>query len=365
MSALGGLLGRLGRRALFAFDPETAHGLSIAALRSGAPVCGRFPGDARLQVRVAGLDFPNPLGMAAGYDKNGEVPDALLRLGFGFAEIGTVTPLPQPGNPKPRIFRLEEDRAVINRLGFNNEGHDRCLERVRARSGLGGVVGINVGANKDSPDRAADYVAGVRRFAPFASYLTVNISSPNTPGLRDLQARDTLSELLGAVVAARDGASGGGRKPPLFVKIAPDLADAELADVAAVALARGIDGIIVSNTTLARSGLSGRFRGEAGGLSGRPLFRRSTAVLARMRRLVGRDLALIGVGGVDSAETALEKIAAGADLVQLYTGMIYEGPSLPARIVRGLAEHCTRERVAGIAELRDSGVERWASVPLD
>jgi dihydroorotate dehydrogenase len=304
--------------------------------------------------------------MAAGYDKNAEVPDALLKLGFGFAEVGTVTPLPQPGNARPRIFRLMEDRAVINRLGFNNEGHEPAFERLQARGGRGGIVGVNIGANKDSADRVADYVQGVRRFAGLASYLTVNISSPNTPGLRNMQAREALAELLARVIAARDEAASGGRRVPVFLKIAPDLSEAELADIAGEALERRIDGVIVSNTTLARTDLMGNLhRDETGGLSGRPLFRRSTAVLARMRRLVGKDMALIGVGGVDSTETALEKIRAGADLVQLYTGMVYAGPSLPGRIVGGLAAHCAREGLASIGELRDSGIERWAGMPLD
>jgi dihydroorotate dehydrogenase len=361
-----GLFERFGLKALFALDPETAHGLSIAALKSGLPVCPKPPADPRLKVSVAGLDFPNPLGMAAGYDKNAEVPDALLSLGFGFAEIGTVTPLPQTGNPRPRIFRLTEDRAVINRLGFNNEGHASAFERLTARSGRTGIVGVNIGANKDSADRIADYEAGVRRFAGVASYLTANISSPNTPGLRAMQAREALAELLARVTAGRNEAAAGGRKVPIFLKIAPDLSEAELADIAAEALDSQIDGIIVSNTTLARSDLAGTaHRDEAGGLSGRPLFARSTAVLARMRLLVGKEFALIGVGGVDSAETALEKIRAGADLVQLYTGVIYGGPSLPGRIVRGIADHCAKEKLDGIRDMRDSGVERWAKMPLD
>jgi dihydroorotate dehydrogenase len=353
------LLERIGRQALFAFDPETAHGLSIAALKTGLPLCPKPKPDARLKVHVAGLDFPNPLGMAAGYDKNAEVPDALLGLGFGFAEVGTVTPLPQPGNPKPRIFRLTADQAVINRLGFNNEGHTRAHQRLTARTGRGGIVGVNIGANKDSTDRIADYEAGVRRFADVASYLTVNISSPNTPGLRGMQERRALGELLARVMAARDEMAA--RQPPVFLKIAPDLVEAELADIAAEVLASKVEGVIVSNTTIARTGLHGStHRDEAGGLSGRPLFARSTAVLARMRRLLGPDVALVGVGGVDSAEAAIEKIRAGADLVQLYTGMVFGGPALPGRIVAGLADFCEREKIASISQLRDSGVDRWA-----
>lgn len=357
---------RLGRKALFALDPETAHGLSIAALKSGVPICPQPRSDPRLRVSVAGLDFPNPLGMAAGYDKNAEVPDALLKLGFGFAEVGTMTPLPQPGNPRPRIFRLVEDGAVINRLGFNNEGHEAAFARLSARLARGGIVGVNIGANKDSADRIADYEVGVRRFAPVASYLTVNISSPNTPGLRAMQAREALAELLSRVVATRDAIAQAGRKTPIFLKIAPDLSQTELTDIAVEVLENRIDGVIVSNTTLSRSGLTDRtHRDEVGGLSGRPLFKRSTAILARMRQLVGKELALIGVGGVDSAESAIEKIRAGADLVQLYTGMIYAGPFLPSRIIKGLAEHCARRSLASIRELRDSGVERWANMPVE
>jgi dihydroorotate dehydrogenase len=353
---------RLGRNLLFRLDPETAHGLSIAALRCGLPVSARPPRDAKLAVSVAGLEFPNPLGMAAGYDKNAEVPDALLSLGFGFAEVGTVTPLPQSGNPKPRIFRLVEDEAVINRLGFNNEGHDAAGRRLAARRSKGGIVGVNIGANKDSADRIADYEKGVARFAPIASYLTVNISSPNTPGLRAMQAREQLAELLARVMAAREQASA---RPPIFLKIAPDLREAELEDIAAEVGEKRINGVIVSNTTISRSALkAAAHAAETGGLSGRPVFERSTIMLAKMRRLLGRDAALIGVGGVDSAETAAEKIRAGADLVQLYTGMIYAGPSLPGRIVRGLSDIVAREGLPSIAALRDTSLSEWAAKPL-
>ena len=355
----------LGQQALFAFDPETAHGLSIAALRSGLPLCGAAVKSTRLRTIVAGLEFPNPLGMAAGYDKNGEVPDALLSLGFGFAEIGTVTPLAQPGNPKPRIFRLTGDRAVINRLGFNNEGHEAALRRMRERAGRKGIVGVNIGANKDSADRIADYEEGVRRFADVASYLTVNISSPNTPGLRTMQSRQALAELLSRVTGARSSLAKG-TTIPVFLKIAPDLDDAELGDIAAVIAAEGVDGLIVSNTTTSRPGLASRAHtGETGGLSGAPLFSRSTAVLARMRRLVGPTLPIIGVGGVDGAEAALEKIRAGADLVQLYTAMIYAGPSFPGRILRDLDRFAEREGIASLREIRDSRVDHWVAQPLD
>ncbi|QPC94875.1 quinone-dependent dihydroorotate dehydrogenase [Mesorhizobium sp. INR15] len=356
------LLDRLGQKVLFTFDPETAHGLSIAALRCGLPVTGKPARDKRLNVRACGIDFPNPLGMAAGYDKNAEVPDALLGLGFGFAEVGTITPLPQSGNPKPRIFRLTRDDAVINRLGFNNEGHEAAERRLVARKGRTGIVGVNIGANKDSADRIGDYELGVARFAPYASYLTVNISSPNTPGLRNMQAREQLGELLALVMAARASAAA---QPPVFLKIAPDLAEAELEDIAAEVTEKAIDGIIVSNTTISRPPLrSTDTAGETGGLSGKPLFERSTIVLAKMRKLLGPNRAIIGVGGVDSAETALEKIRAGADLVQLYTGMIYAGPALPGRILSGMIDFAERQRLKSIRELRDSRLDHWAGKGL-
>lgn len=358
---MASLFDRLGRRALFLFDPETAHGLSILGLKSGiVPAC-TLKEDPRLALKIAGIRFPNPLGMAAGYDKNAEVPDALLSLGFGFAEVGTLTPRAQPGNPKPRMFRLERDRAVINRLGFNNEGHAPALARLKSRTG-GGVVGVNIGANKDSADRIADYVEGIRTFAGVASYFTANVSSPNTPGLRDLQARKSLARLLDAVLAARDAeASRRGRRVPVFLKIAPDLTPDGMDDIAVEVRAHDLDGLVVSNTTLSRNGLADPQKGEAGGLSGTPLFEISTAVLAAMRRRVGPDLPIIGVGGVSSAETVLEKIRAGADLVQLYSGMVYEGPGLPARILRDLSTLLDREKVSSIRALRDSRIDWWAS----
>jgi dihydroorotate dehydrogenase len=360
-----GLFDWVGRQALFTFDPEAAHGLSIAALRTGLPLSIPPRPDQRLQKVVAGLTFPNPLGMAAGYDKNAEVPDALLGLGFGFAEVGTLTPRPQVGNPKPRIFRLTQDTAVINRLGFNNDGHEAAVARLARRTGRGGIVGVNIGANKDSEDRFADYEAGVRRFAPIASYLTVNISSPNTPGLRAMQAREALAELLTRVTTARAALAGTARSVPVFLKIAPDLAEADLADIAAEVTAHALDGLIISNTTIARPSLKSRAHAsEAGGLSGAPLFERSTIVLAKMRKLVGPKMALIGVGGVVSADDALEKIRAGADLVQLYTGLIYAGPALPGRILRGLARACDRQGVNHLADLRDSGASDWAARSL-
>ncbi|SFT99007.1 quinone-dependent dihydroorotate dehydrogenase [Mesorhizobium sp. YR577] len=361
------LFDTLGRNLLFTLDPEAAHGLSIKALRCGFPVQGRPVSDKRLHVSLCGIDFPNPLGMAAGYDKNAEVPDALLGLGFGFAEVGTVTPLAQSGNPKPRIFRLTRDDAVINRLGFNNEGHEACEKRLVARAGRPGVVGVNIGANKDSADRIADYELGVKRFARYASYLTVNISSPNTPGLRNMQARESLAELLSRVVAARDAVTQNQpRKTPLFLKIAPDLHEADLEDIAAEVTEKAVEGVIISNTTITRPRLaSSAHTGETGGLSGKPLFERSTIVLAKMRRLLGPQVAIIGVGGVDSTETALEKIRAGADLVQLYTSMIYAGPSLPGKIVRGMAQFAASEGIASFRDLRDTRLAQWADRPLD
>ncbi|MEP9370672.1 quinone-dependent dihydroorotate dehydrogenase [Mesorhizobium sp. KR1-2] len=360
------LFDALGRNLLFTFDPETAHGLSIRALRCGVPLPGKAVSSPRLRVSLCGLDFPNPLGMAAGYDKNGEVPDALLRLGFGFAEIGTMTPLAQPGNPKPRIFRLTDDEAVINRLGFNNEGHERCEQRLAARAGRPGIVGVNIGANKDSADRIGDYELGVTRFARYASYLTVNISSPNTPGLRNMQARESLAELLSRVVAARESeAKRLGRKTPLFLKIAPDLHEADLEDIAAEVTEKGVEGVIVSNTTISRPRLASAQQNETGGLSGKPLFARSTIVLAKMRRLLGPDGAIIGVGGVNSSDTALEKIRAGADLVQLYTSMIYAGPALPARVVEGMARFAEAEGISSLREIRDTRLAHWADRTLD
>jgi len=356
-------LEKVGRALLFRLDPETAHGLSLKALKSGMPLSTGAPLDKRLVVDICGLSFPNPLGMAAGYDKNGEVPDALLSLGFGFAEIGSVTPLPQDGNPRPRIFRLERDEGVINRLGFNNGGHEAMEARLRARRARGGIVGVNIGANKDSADRIADYELGVKRFAELASYLVVNVSSPNTPGLRALQARQELATLLDRVLAARESlADKKARHVPIFLKIAPDLSEDELEDIAAAVLERPIDGVVVSNTTLSRPSLrDSALAKEAGGLSGRPLFARSTIVLARMRQLLGPHIAIIGVGGVNSAETALEKIRAGADLVQLYTGLIYGGPLLPGRILRGLSRMLEASGADSLRELRDTRMDFWRS----
>ncbi|MBH0237385.1 quinone-dependent dihydroorotate dehydrogenase [Methylobrevis albus] len=359
------LSGKLQRAMMPFVEAETAHGLAIKALKLGLTPPVTPVRDPRLAVRLLGLEFPNPVGMAAGFDKNAEVPDALLRLGFGFTEVGTLTPRPQAGNPRPRIFRLPEAGAVINRLGFNNDGHAAGLARLAARAGRPGIVGVNVGANKDAADRVADYVAGIRTFAAHAAYFTVNISSPNTPGLRDLQARDALGALLAAVIAERDAvAAGGGRRVPVLVKIAPDMADEGLADVAEVALAGRADGLIATNTTLSRGGVSGKVAAEAGGLSGTPLFLRSTIVLARLRRLVGPELPIIGVGGVRTGADAFAKLAAGANLVQLYTGFVYEGPGIAAAICRDLAVLIARAGASGPAEITGRDTEAWAARPL-
>src|SRR5579862_1689151 len=334
------------RLLLRTLPPETAHRLILAGLAAGLGGRPAAPDPPALAQRLWGRDFPNPIGVAAGFDKDALVADRLLRLGFGFAEIGTVTPRPQPGNPKPRVFRLDADAALINRMGFNSGGLDRVIARLcrRQRAKGAGIVGVNVGRNRDSADAAADYAEGVRRTAALADYLVVNVSSPNTPGLRDLQARARLEELLNAVLRARDEA---GARPPLLVKIAPDLSPAELADIAAVALASGIDG----NTTVARPpSLHSPAAQESGGLSGRPLFAPSTAVLAEMYRLTDGRLPLIGAGGIADAEDAYAKIRAGAALVQLYTALAFAGPALLGEIKTGLAELLHRDGFASVAD---------------
>jgi len=356
---------RLLRQALFALEPETAHRLSIKALQSGLlPSCSASQ-DRKLAVRVANLDVSNPIGVAAGFDKNAEVPDAVLRLGFGFTEIGSVTPLPQAGNPRQRIYRLTEDRAVINRLGFNNEGHRAVLARMQARTRRSGQpVGVNVGANKEADDRIADYARGIDTFYDVADYFTVNVSSPNTPGLRDLQARANLATLMDAVCGTRARHVDAGKTSrPIFLKISPDLSESEIDDICAEISLHPLDGLVISNTTLSRSGLKSRHAQQGGGVSGAPLFERSTAVLAKVRQRIGPSPALIGVGGVDSAEKALEKIHAGADLVQLYTGFIYKGPGLPRTMLRDLSALVDRAGVSSIAELRDTKVDEWAVRP--
>ncbi|SEB74153.1 dihydroorotate oxidase A [Nitratireductor aquibiodomus] len=360
------LLDRIARQALFRMDSERAHNLAIMALKSRMPLARPPQTSKRLKTIVGGMVFPNPLGMAAGFDKNAEAADGLLQLGFGFVECGTVTPKPQEGNPKPRLFRLEEDSALINRMGFNNDGIVAVRERIRSRAGRGGIVGVNIGANKDSTDRIADYEAGVRAFGDIASYLAINISSPNTAGLRSLQDRANLAELLHRVIETRNEVARLRRAPiPLFLKIAPDLTDAALADIADEALGKRIDGLIVSNTTLSRAGVTSRLAHETGGLSGQPLFERSTVILAKMRLLVGPAMPIIGVGGVCSTETALEKIRAGADLVQMYSGLIFGGTCLPGRILEEMSAFAQRENLTSLRQLRDTRVDEWAARHLD
>ena len=353
-------------KGLHLLDAENAHRLTVLALKSGFLSAKAPTPDPRLKVKHWDLDFPNPLGMAAGFDKNADVPDAVLNLGFGFTEVGSVTPLEQPGNPRPRVFRLPVDEGVINRYGFNNEGHAAMRGRLLGRKAEQGIVGINVGANKNAEDRIADYVAGISEFADLASYFTVNISSPNTPGLRDLQARSALAELLDAVVAARDARAGEtGRRVPLLLKIAPDVVEEDLKDIVEEVLEKAIDGLIVSNTTVDRSGLSGQGpHQEAGGLSGKPLFRKSTIVLAHARKLAGPDLTIVGVGGIDSAETAWAKITAGADLLQVYSSLVFKGPGLVGEILTGLADRLDRHGFSSLREARDANVDTWASEPL-
>jgi dihydroorotate dehydrogenase len=343
----------LSRAVLFRLPPEPAHRLSICALRLGLAGGPGRSDPPSLRQAVFGLDFPNPLGLAAGYDKDAEVPDAAARLGFGFVEVGTVTPRPQAGNPRPRLFRLAREHAVINRMGFNNAGLDAMrarLERRAARPAAGrAILGANLGANKDSDDRIADYVAGLTALRALADYFVVNVSSPNTPGLRGLQEAAALDDLLGRMVAARAAMAGPDRKP-LLLKVAPDLDPEQRAAVAETALRHGIDGLVVGNTTIARDGVPARWAGEAGGLSGAPLLARSTAVLADFRRLTAGRLPLVGVGGIASGTDAYAKIRAGACLVQLYTGLVYGGPGLPWRIVRDLADCLARDGFATVAE---------------
>ncbi len=325
-------------RLLHRLDPETAHRVALAGLRWGlSPGAAETEADPILRQSLWGLDFRHPVGLAAGFDKSAVAPRALAKLGFAFVEIGTVTPRPQAGNPRPRLFRLPGDRAVINRMGFNNDGHQAVRARLAALGRPSGQpsdpLGINLGANKDSADRIADYEAGMAALAGLADYVVINVSSPNTPGLRELQAADALDTLLARVLAARDGGT------PVLVKLAPDLAEADLADIAEVVLARGIDGAILTNTTIGgRDRLADPLAQETGGLSGAPLFELSTRVLAQFHRLTQGRLPLIGVGGIEDAETAYAKIRAGASLVQLYTGFLYRGPGLIAEVRDGLAQ---------------------------
>lgn len=336
----------LAKPVLHALDPETAHQLTIRAL-SLMPVSAVPKDDARLAVDLFGRTFPNPVGLAAGFDKQCEVPDQLLSLGFGFVELGGVVPKAQAGNPRPRLFRLTQDEAIINRFGLNSEGLEAARRRLQQRHGRPGIVGVNIGANKDSTDRIADYVTCVRGLCGLVDFLTINVSSPNTPGLRDLQGEAFLDDLLARCVEARDAADRVG-KTTIILKIAPDMSLESLDAIVATALRRGIDGLTVSNTTVARPETlkEKALARETGGLSGRPLFAPSTRILAETFLRVERKIPLIGVGGVDSAEAAWMKILAGASLVQLYSAMVYKGPGLIGEIKRGLVERLARENTS-------------------
>jgi dihydroorotate dehydrogenase len=334
------------------FDPEDAHRMAIQGLRLLPPVRLK-PDDQKLAVRAFGLNFSNPIGMAAGFDKSAEAPDALLRLGFGFVEIGTVTPKPQTGNPRPRLFRLERDEAVVNRMGFNNDGAEAVLRRLASRAHLSGIVGVNVGANKDSDDRTADYVKLIETFAPVASYFTVNVSSPNTPGLRNLQQSAALDDLLAKVIDARERVRNNAGDSPVLLKIAPDLSLTELDDVVHIARSRRVDGMIVANTTLARpSTLRETNRAkEQGGLSGRPLFRLSTRMVAETYVRAEGAFPLIGVGGIDTGGAALTKIRAGASLIQLYSSLVYKGLGLVEDIKNDLSSTLLRTGRDSLSEI--------------
>jgi dihydroorotate dehydrogenase len=342
----------LAARGLRLLPAETAHRATVRLTGLAAPLLpGPPPDDARLGVRAMGLNFPSPVGLAAGFDKDAEISGAMRKLGFGFVECGTVTPRPQAGNPRPRLFRLAEDGAVINRMGFNNRGMAAAAERLAARRGTG-IVGINIGANKDSEDRFADYAKAFECLAPLADYVTVNVSSPNTPGLRGLQNREELARLLAALMEKR---ATQAKPTPLLLKIAPDLDGHALDDIAQNVTASGIEGVIVSNTTIARPALKSAHAGEAGGLSGKPLFAPSTERLRQMRTRLPRSILLIGVGGISSGADAYEKIRAGANLVQLYTALVYEGPGLIARIKRDLLACLTRDGFATISDAVGTG----------
>ncbi|MBL4802222.1 MAG: quinone-dependent dihydroorotate dehydrogenase [Emcibacter sp.] len=339
---------------LFRLSPERAHGLAIFGLKCGFVFSDHHRDDAVLSSQLWGMDFANPVGLAAGFDKNAEVACAMLAQGFGFVETGTVTPKPQAGNPKPRLFRLTEDQAVINRMGFNNLGLSVYAKNLSRRAGLGkcGIVGANIGANKDSDDPIQDYVTCLTKLLGLANYFTINISSPNTPGLRKLQGKAALDDLLGRLVAVREAATNLESKPPLFVKIAPDLDAEERKDIAEIVLKHGLDGLIISNTTIGlRDQLTSAFSGESGGLSGAPLLDMSTEVLSDMYRLTEGKIPLIGVGGIRSGADAYRKIRAGASLVQFYSALVFEGPGLVRKIKLELAEALKKD---GFTSIRDA-----------
>jgi len=349
------LLECVGLYGLRTFDPERAHGLSIKALKLGlAPLAGTVT-SSRLATTVAGLSLPNPVGLAAGFDKNAEAITPLSRAGFGFIEVGAATPRPQLGNDKPRLFRLTQDRAAINRFGFNNEGADAIAARLAQRP-QDAIIGLNLGANKDSQDRADDFSRVLATCGAHLDFATVNVSSPNTEKLRDLQGAEALSALLKGVLATRDAQS---KRIPIFLKIAPDLSDAEISDIAGVALDLELDGIIATNTTLSRDGLKNKHRDQMGGLSGAPLFEKSTRVLARLSHETNGKIPLIGVGGVATAEQAYAKIKAGASAVQLYTAMVYQGLSIGAKIARGLDTMVNADGLSNISEAVGQGTNKW------
>jgi len=345
------------RPLLHCMDAETAHGLTIKALKTGLGASAEINSPSNLAISCFGLNFRNPLGLAAGFDKNAEVPDAMLAMGFGFVEVGTVTPRPQEGNPRPRLFRLSEDRAVINRLGFNNEGHAAVLERLRRRKHKPGIVGVNLGANKNSTDRTADYVAGVNAFSDAASYFTINISSPNTPGLRDLQSAVELPALLKRLNEARQTRQ---RQVLMLLKIAPDLQPDEMRPIAECCLESAIDGVIISNTTVSRPVLHSNHAKETGGLSGAPLFDLSTRQLARFYLLTEGKIPLVGVGGIANAEHAWSKICAGASLLQLYSALVFQGPELVQEILAGLSRKLAEKNFATLREAVGNSAERIA-----
>ncbi|WP_108502288.1 quinone-dependent dihydroorotate dehydrogenase [Paracoccus indicus] len=346
---------KLGLAALHRMDPETAHDLSIKALAAGvAPLHGGPVTSDRLRVQLAGMDLPNPIGLAAGYDKNGRAIAPLMKSGFGFIEIGAATPKPQPGNPRPRLFRLTDQQAIINRFGFNNEGAEVIGRRLAARP-TGIPVGLNLGANKDSDDRAEDFAKVVRTAGASADFVTVNVSSPNTERLRDLQGADALAALLDRVLIAR---SGLGKRLPVFLKIAPDLSDDEIRQIASVARNAGLDGIIATNTTLTRDGITGPHASEAGGLSGRPLFAKSTRVLALLHKATKGTIPLIGVGGVATLDDVWQKLRAGASAVQVYSAMIYQGLSIAPRLAEGLDDLLAQHGMT-LPEVCGSGVDDW------
>jgi dihydroorotate dehydrogenase len=363
--AVIGFFDRLSRPLMRALDPEDAHNLALKALRF-VPQVKTVADPPELKVRAFGLNFPNPIGLAAGFDKDAVAPDALLRLGFGFVEIGTITPRPQTGNPRPRVFRLTEDGGVINRLGFNNGGAPAALARLAARANAGGIVGVNIGANRDSADRSEDYVRLIETFAAVASYFTVNVSSPNTPGLRNLQQAEALDDLLARVIDARERVRPRAGPTPVLLKIAPDLTLPDLDDVVGIARKHRVDGMIVSNTTISRpSSLRSRDKAkESGGLSGRPMFKLSTRMLAETFVRTESQFPLIGVGGIDSSATAIAKIKAGATLVQLYTGLVYQGIGLVSEIKADIATAIKRGHRDSLATMvgtdaADITAESW------